>query len=116
MLLPQPWRSVPVLKKDSIMARTNIKINYVDFWNSFDKTNNFISRSIEKNFSIEISENPDFLLCSCFGTEHKKYNCVKIFYTGECQTPDFNLFDYAVGFDHMSFGDRYFRYPFYLGC
>ncbi|KKU75134.1 MAG: hypothetical protein UY00_C0052G0001, partial [Candidatus Wolfebacteria bacterium GW2011_GWA1_47_6] len=36
------------------------------------------------------------------------------FYTGENISPDFNLCDYAFGFDHMDFGDRYYRMPLYL--
>ncbi len=38
-------------------------------------------------------------------------NPVKIFYTGENLIPDFNLCDYAIGFSHLEFGDRYLRYP-----
>jgi hypothetical protein len=36
------------------------------------------------------------------------------FFTGECISPDFNLCDYAFGFDWIEFGDRYFRCPNYL--
>ena len=62
-----------------------------------------------------LSNNPDYLFYSGFGYEHLKYNCIRIFFTGECITPDFNECDYAIGFDRLDFGDRYLRFPlFYL--
>ena len=39
---------------------------------------------------------------------------MKIFYVGENFTPDFNLCDYAIGFDIMEFNDRYLRLPLYV--
>lgn len=53
-------------------------------------------------------------MCSCFGLEHIKYDCIKIFFTVENITPDFNQYDYAIGFDDLNFGDRYIRYPIWL--
>ena len=44
-----------------------------------------------------------------------KYDGIRIFITGENIYPDFNLVDYAIGFDYLDFGDRYFRRPLYLG-
>lgn len=87
-----------------------IKINVVDFWRSFDKTTWFIVDLLRKHYNVIFSEEPDFLFCSCFSNEHENYtNCVKIFYTGENVLPDFNKYDYAIGFDYINFGDRYFR-------
>lgn len=61
-------------------------------------------------YNVEVSEKPDFLFYSCFGTKFLKYdNCIRIFYTGENVRPDFNHCDYAIGFDRLSFGDRYIR-------
>ena len=53
----------------------------------------------------------DYIFHSCMGNEVLKYNGVRIFLTGECVTPDFNICDYAMGFDHIQFGDRYCRVP-----
>lgn len=93
------------------------KIKYVDFWENFNPKNNFLQEIIENmGYETELSEEPDYLFCSVFGHENlnKKYDdCVKIFFTGENVCPDFNLFDYAVGFEYLEFGDRYLRYPLY---
>lgn len=98
------------------MAMT-LKIKYVDFWENFNSENNFLQEMIENvGYETELSEEPDYLFCSVFGHENlnKKYdNCIKIFFTGENLCPDFNLFDYAIGFEYIDFGDRYLRYPLY---
>ncbi|MCQ2952662.1 fucosyltransferase, partial [Helicobacter pylori] len=40
-------------------------------------------------------------------------NTKRVFYTGENESPNFNLFDYAIGFDELDFRDRYLRMPLY---
>lgn len=91
-----------------------IKVNVVDWW-SDDFENNYFINFLSKKYKIVRSENPDYLFCSCFGFDHFKYrDCIKIFFTGENLTPDFNLYDYALGFDYIDFGSRYLRYPLFL--
>jgi len=91
-----------------------IKVNFVDFWASFDPKDNFILDALKKNFDVEITSKPDFLFCASFGKEYLKYDCVRIRYEGENLAPDFNLYDYALGFHYIEFDDRYLRYPHYL--
>ncbi|MES3005352.1 MAG: glycosyltransferase family 10 [Patescibacteria group bacterium] len=74
----------------------------------------FLVTILKKYYEVELSENPDYLFYNESGYEHLKYNCIKIFYTGENLHPNFNLCDYALGFDYMDFGDRYYRLPIYL--
>lgn len=92
-----------------------LKIKFVDVHWEFDKKSNFITDIIERNFEgYEFSDSPDFLFFSCEGTEHYKYdNCVKIFFTGEPVTPDFNQCDYAIGYDELEFGERYCKKPYW---
>lgn len=97
------------------MGTEKIKLNFTGFWPAWDKENNFLSRAISRlGFRIEISAEPDYLFCCNNSTDYLDYDCVRIFYTGENIVPDFNLFDYAIGFDFINFGDRYLRYPLYL--
>lgn len=95
--------------------RKNIRIKFVDFPLNFDYKGNFIYKwLLNNNYDVDVADNPDYLVFGVFGDDHLRYNdCVKLFYTGECQTPDFNLCDYAIGFDYLDFGDRYLRYPLY---
>ena len=92
-----------------------VKINFAGFWRDLDPESNFFTNILKKKFEVEISDDPDYLFCSVFSHRFVKYeNCIRIFFSGECQTPDFNLFDYGMGFDYLDFSDRYFRVPLYL--
>ncbi len=91
-----------------------IKVKFVDFWDTFDPLHNFITDIISKKYHIELSDTPDYLIFSVFGYDNIDYhNCTKIFYSGENITPDFNICDYAIGFNFLTFGDRYLRMPLY---
>lgn len=71
---------------------------------------------LREKFDVQLVENnPDYVIGSAFTLfEILKYpRAVKILFTGENIVPDFNIYDYAIGFDHMSFGDRYLRLPLY---
>lgn len=88
----------------------NIYINFCDFYNKFNKQNNNFIKILRKHYRVEISDQPEFLFYSCFGNKFKNFdNCIKIFYTGENVRPDFNDCDYAIGFDYITFENRYFR-------
>ncbi len=91
-----------------------VKINFSDFWDDFDPKNNFIIDAIKDRFEPVLSDDPDFVFCSNFGAKHLKYRCVKIYFTGENLCPDFNLVDYALGFQPITFTDRYLRLPLYV--
>ena len=96
------------------MVKTDIKIYFTGFWGDFNPSNNFIVQILNKNYNVILdSKSPDFLFFSCFSGAHLWYDCVKIEFLGENLIPDFNVCDYAVGFDYISFADRYLRYPLY---
>ena len=95
------------------------KINFLGFWKDFDKEHNMFTDILREKFDVQISDDPDFLFVSPLGEpyEYTKYTCVKILFTGEPLAPDFNVFDYAIGFDSVFYADgksenRYYRYPF----
>lgn len=91
-----------------------IKIKFLGFWSVFDEENNFITNTLRKFCNVLIDENPDYLFYTTWDVDLYKYNCVKIFYNVENYAPDFNLCDYAIGFDEIKFNDRYLRYPLFL--
>lgn len=95
--------------------KRRIRIWFADQFRGFNPENNEYTELLRKHYDLEITkENPQYLIYSVFGTDHLNYDCIRIFYTGECMTPNFNECDYAVGFDRFSFDDRYIRYPYYL--
>lgn len=94
-----------------------IKIKFTDFWTPFDEKDESYSELFDlvtSNFPVELSDDPDYVICSCFGSEYMKYpNAVRILFLGENIFPNFNLYDYAIGFHYISFEDRYLRFPLY---
>ncbi len=95
------------------MEKKTIKIKFVDFWSGFNPNFNDFIDALEDNYHVILSDDPEYLFYSCFGYEHLKYDCIRIFYTGECYIPNFNECDYAISFDRMDFGDRFLRVPLY---
>lgn len=92
-----------------------IKINFVDFWRDFDPQDNLIINTLSGYYDVVIDTNPDYLFYSTFGFSHLDYkDCIKIYFTGENDVPDFNFCDYGMGFQHITFEDRYLRFPLYL--
>lgn len=71
---------------------------------------------LQEKFDIElVDSNPDYVI----GTPLRRMqqfdypDAVKIMFYGENLTPNFATCDYAIGFDHLAFGDRYLRLPLY---
>lgn len=75
----------------------NIRINFVDFWDNFQKTDNYFYHLLSTKYDVIVDEqDPDILFCSLFGNEKQKYRnhrAKKIFYTGE------NRFDHSYKWD-----------------
>lgn len=95
--------------------KKRIKIMFEDFWRP--PTLEYIHRNslyklLSKFYDLEISDHPDFLLYSCFGYQHLKYDCVRIFFAGENVRPNFNECDYSFSFDYP-ITERNFRLPLY---
>ncbi len=94
------------MENGKIMEKDNriIKIKFCDMSKDYNQEKNFFTDVINKYFGgFEFSDEPDFLIYSCFGTDHHQYmnkKCVKIFYTGEAISPNFC--------------DRYLRRPIWL--
>lgn len=91
---------------------SDIKINFVDFWTGFDKSNNYFFNLLSKKYTIIIDENPDLLFYSCFGEDYLKYDCARIFYTGENIKPDYLGCDFAFSFQY-DYHKKHFRLPLY---
>lgn len=88
-----------------------LKVDFVDFWGGFNKTNNYFFNILKDMYDIEISNNPDILFYSLFGTTHKQYNCTKIFFTGENIAPP-NDCNWSFSFEVND--DKNYRLPLYL--
>ena len=97
------------------MSNNKIKINFVDFWHPDTEEAikaNPLYQLLSKRFDLELSDKPDFLIYAWTGVKHLKYNCVRIYYTGENFRPNFNTCDYAFSFDYP-ITDKNYRLPLY---
>ncbi|NHB51679.1 fucosyltransferase [Helicobacter pylori] len=75
---------------------------------------------LKQRYKIILHSNPnepsDLVFGNPLGAARKilsYQNTKRVFYTGENEAPNFNLFDYAIGFDELNFNDRYLRMPLY---
>lgn len=89
-----------------------IKINFVDFWPGFDKTNNYFFNLLAQKYKVSIDENPELLFYSCYNKTYLNHSCTRVFYTAENQRPDFTACDFAFSFDYNK-RKNHFRLPLY---
>lgn len=92
-----------------------VKLNYCGMGNDFDETQNLIYDLLKiQGFDVQISEDPDYLICNFSEDNHYPY-CgkpqVRIMHSGENYIPDFNLIDYSICPYPIAFGDRNFYLP-----
>ena len=96
-------------------TRKQIRLNFKDFWHP--DTPQAISANpfvilLSRRFELRLSTDPDFLIYSVHGEKFRKFDCTRIFFTGENVRPNFDECDYAFSFD-FSTDERNFRLPNY---
>jgi len=93
-------------------VKKKIKINFIDHHGGKPEVAIYL-RILRAHYDVEISDRPDYVFDGGIGRDYVNYDCIKIVTIGESYAPDFNFFDYAIGFDDLSFGDRYLRIPLF---
>ena len=53
-----------------------VRIKFVDFFKGFDPLQNDFVEILSKRYQVVMSDDPEYLIYSCFGYEHLKYNCI----------------------------------------
>ncbi len=94
-----------------------IKVAFVDFWGTFDAETFKITEYLREIDEVKITDlkYADYVFYGVHGNQHwfAPDHSIKIFFTIENVTPDFNACDYALGFDWIHYEDRYMRLPLY---
>lgn len=90
-----------------------IRLSVVDFSTNEGLADRLLDWVVDRYDVQFVSRDAEYVLHSCYGYDVLKHPGVRIFVTGENVRPDFNLSDYAFGFDRLDFGDRYCRLPLY---
>jgi hypothetical protein len=99
--------------------RPVIRLQFAGFWDSFDPADNYFTRLLSRRYRLELCADPDFLIFAYVGRrrrDYRRYDCVRIFYTGENIAPDWSACDWAFSFEHCGH-PRHFRlphWPFYV--
>lgn len=107
-----------------------IKINFVDFWPGFRKTDNYFFHLLNTKYNVVIDEdNPDILFFSVDYARrrerdrYKNKKCKRVFFTGENVRPNFDSDDsieyknYSIGKSDIAFtfdysdDKRNYRFP-----
>lgn len=81
-----------------------------------DVPRNFVEhylRFVQDDYEITFTKDcgADYVFHSVDDLDVLKYKGVRIFVTGENISPNFQISDYALGFDQLNFGDRYIWLP-----
>ena len=93
--------------------KSRLKIKFTDYYDGWDSHRNLFSDLLAEMYELEFSDDPDLLIFLPFGTEHLKYQCRKVFITGENVRPDFRVCDFAFSFDYLD-DPRNYRFPLAL--
>lgn len=91
-----------------------VRVKFSDFYGT-PPENIWEYRILRRYYNVEIVDrDPEYVLDGGLGTEHlRDPHAIRIVRVGESYVPDFNQFDYAIGFDHLEFDDRYLRLPLF---
>jgi hypothetical protein len=101
------------------VTRPKVRLQFVGFWDGFNPHDNYFTRLLGRRYLLELCDDPDFVIFSYVGKRRRDYsrwNCVRIFYTGENIAPDWSACDWAFSFEHTPH-PRHFRlphWPFYV--
>ena len=92
---------------------TRIQLSVADFGLCHILADRLLDWVVDRYEVRYSSHGAPYVLHSCNGYDVLKHPGVRIFVTGENVVPDFNICDYAFGFQRLDFGDRYCRLPLY---
>jgi hypothetical protein len=90
-----------------------IRLDFCDFTYNFKKADNTLFNLLSERFDLELCEQPDFLIYSCYGHSHRLHSGVKIFFSGESDRPDFRACDYSIASIKLD-DPRHLQLPHYF--
>ncbi|WQZ42189.1 fucosyltransferase [Helicobacter pylori] len=113
--------SASIKKKLPLNLPPPLKIAVANWFNGPKEFKaNILYFILKQRYKIILHSNPNEPSDLVFGNPLEQarkilsyQNTKRVFYTGENEVPNFNLFDYAIGFDELDFNDRYLRMPLY---
>jgi alpha(1,3/1,4) fucosyltransferase len=94
--------------------KPRLRLAFSDFYSGFVPHFNFFTMLLGEKYEIELSDQPDVLIYSCYGSKEsfRRYRCTRIYYASENERPNFSDCDYAFTFDYNDHPNHY-RLPLY---
>ncbi len=109
--MPAPGKAAEIFAP--VTTRKKIRLDFCDFRYNFSKTDNFFFKLLMERFDVELCDQPDFLIYSCYGHEHRLHSGVKILYSGESDRPDYRACDYSIACVKLD-DPRHLQWPHYV--
>jgi hypothetical protein len=94
-------------------AKRKVRVDFCDFALNFNKNDGYLHNLLAERFDVEICDQPDFLIYSSYGHTHRLHNSVKIYFSGESDTPDYTQCDYSIGSIKLN-DPRHLQFPSYI--
>jgi hypothetical protein len=89
-----------------------VRLKFADFSPHLPHSLRYFRELLAERFTLLEVDDPDFVIYSNYGRDHRRYRCVRVFYSMENERPDFFECDYAFTFDLLDH-PRHFRLPYY---
>jgi len=96
------------------MNKKEIRVKFLGtfFEHNNDWENHTLYPILKKNYNLVICDDPDYVIATCLDKpfNYCNYDCIRILFTGEPFSPDFNVFDYAISSDNIIYDDRFYQF------
>jgi hypothetical protein len=96
------------------MVSNPIKIQFTDFYNIPNAEENYLYKYLKQYFNLELSDDPDVVMYSNYGFEHKQYKCLRILFCAEYAIPNIEDCDYCFSQHHAAYWGKNYRLPMYV--
>jgi len=92
--------------------RKLVRLDYCDIGARFVKDTHYFTRLLRTRYDVDISCQPDLIIHSHDGYQHRLYPCPRVLYTAETDQPDYRETDFSIS--QLDWGDpRNLRLPVY---
>lgn len=95
------------------MQRPPLRLDFSDFWPGFDKADNWLTHTLEHRFDVELCDDPDVVVFSCYGSDFRKYDCTRVLLSWENRGWGFSQCDWAFTSDRLTH-PRHLRVPLWV--
>ena len=90
--------------------RRRLGVKFVDMWRGFEPEDDFFLEALGDRFDVELADDPDLLVHSCYGRTADDFGCLKLYVSFENRGWGFGRTDIAITSDYVNHPDHY-RYP-----